>query len=235
MQILMKQTRHATLDGVRIQCYKTGAKVEVPDFLASIFISAGFAIPAGSPLINESSMILALPALVLAVPPATEPLTLAETKAYLRVDSSADDTLINRLITGARQAAELYLKASLITQSWQLSYDDYAPSEITLRRLPVQSITHVKTYTRDMTPSVLSAANYTLNAAKDILRIDQILVAHRVEVQYVAGFGDASAVPAPIKQGMLTHIAAMYDNRAESLEMPNSARALYDFYRMVAL
>jgi uncharacterized phiE125 gp8 family phage protein len=50
------------------------------------------------------------------VPPALEPLTLAETKLYLRVDHPDDDQAILRLIQTAREAAEEYLRRSLLTQ-----------------------------------------------------------------------------------------------------------------------
>ena len=50
-------------------------------------------------------MICTYPRLLLRVAaPASEPLTLAETKLYLRVDHTAEDTLMNNLITAAREA-----------------------------------------------------------------------------------------------------------------------------------
>jgi len=39
--------------------------------------------------------------------PASEPITLAEAKLYLRVDTTADDALITALITAARETVEL--------------------------------------------------------------------------------------------------------------------------------
>ncbi len=47
--------------------------------------------------------------LVQASAPASEPVTLAEAKLYLRVDAATEDTLIGELITAARVAAEQYL------------------------------------------------------------------------------------------------------------------------------
>ncbi len=58
------------------------------------------------------------------VAPAFEPLTLAETKLYLRVDHSDDDASIARMIQAAREAAEFYLRRSLVTQDWLLERDD---------------------------------------------------------------------------------------------------------------
>ena len=42
-----------------------------------------------------------------------EPLTLEETKEYLRIDSNNEDTLIASLITVAKEHCENYLQASL--------------------------------------------------------------------------------------------------------------------------
>ena len=41
--------------------------------------------------------------------PATEIWAVSEVKDYLKVDTSADDTLISTLIQSARQAADSYL------------------------------------------------------------------------------------------------------------------------------
>lgn len=57
------------------------------------------------------------------VPPASEPVTLTDTKDYLNVDFSSKDTLITRLITDARRYAENMLHRSLITQTIQLIYE----------------------------------------------------------------------------------------------------------------
>ena len=57
--------------------------------------------------------------------PASEPVTLAEAKLYLRVDGTSEDSLISDLIVAARLSEETWLKLSLITHSWKLVYKDY--------------------------------------------------------------------------------------------------------------
>ena len=51
-------------------------------------------------------------------PPAIEPVTLGEAKAYLRVDGNADEALIRHLIKASRQAVEAYTNRCLIEQTW---------------------------------------------------------------------------------------------------------------------
>ena len=53
-------------------------------------------------------------AAVLNAGPALEPVTLAQAKAYLRVDSADEDDLILSLITAARISAELQINRLLI-------------------------------------------------------------------------------------------------------------------------
>jgi uncharacterized phiE125 gp8 family phage protein len=169
--------------------------------------------------------------------PATEPLTLAETKLYLRVDGSEDDPLIGDLIVAARMTAEEWLKRSLITQSWKLAYDDYAHELVSLPMGPVNSVSSVVVVNRDTTTQTMDDTTYYLNAAKNTLILDTIIFGFRVEITYVTGYGDATAVPTPIKQGMLEHIAAMYDERGDINEvaLPGQTMRLYMPFREVQL
>ena len=177
---------------------------------------------------------LHFPYFVRTVAPAEEPVSLSDVKAHLRITGSAEDSLLTRLILSAREAAEAYLQRALVTQSWQLSYDDYAPSCISLPRGPVQSVTSVKMVARDGSSTTLDASAYYLNSGKEVLVLDTPLVSHIIEVVYVVGYGAASAVPGAIKQGMLTHIAEMYEKRGEAASLSRNAQALYQPYRMIS-
>lgn len=53
-------------------------------------------------------------------PVVTEPITLSDAKAWLRVDFTDDDTLITELISDARRYGENLLRRSLATQTIQL-------------------------------------------------------------------------------------------------------------------
>ncbi len=176
-----------------------------------------------------------IPYLTMETEPATDPVTLAETKLYLRVDGVTEDSSINSLISAARHAAEKYMRRSLVTQSWKLSYDDYSPSKVFLLRGPVQSVTSVRIIETDGSEIVVDSGKYRLNAGKEILLIDAALMGNIVEIVYVAGFGDAPDVPEDIRQGILLHIARMFENRSDEAEIPASARRFYDNYRRVCI
>ena len=57
--------------------------------------------------------------------PAAEPVTLAEVKLDLRIDSNDDDVLMSARITAARLAAEYITRRALLTQSWMLVMDQF--------------------------------------------------------------------------------------------------------------
>ena len=175
-----------------------------------------------------------IPSLIRITEPASEPLTLTETKAYLKIDNSADDTLISNLIIAVRKSAEGFLHSSLITQSWKISYDRYAPSSILLPMGPVQSITSVTSFARDASSTVMSSSAYYLSAGNRNLVFDASPLSHRVEIIYVAGYGlSASDIPSPIKYGMLAHIAAIYDGRAGGHSIPEQAVEFYMPYKAI--
>lgn len=176
-----------------------------------------------------------IPYAVRTVEPAEEPVSLAEAKLYLRVDGADEDSLISRMIAAARLSAEQYMRTSLVTQSWKLIYDDYAPSCFELPYGPVQSVSSIVLVARDSSQTTVNSGNYYLSGNKQFLVVDTALIAHRVETTYVAGFGDAVDVPAAIKQGMMVHIAKLYEQRPEPVQIGEATRALYDIYRQVRL
>lgn len=120
--------------------------------------------------------------------PATSPVSLSDMKAYLRVDTSSDDTLIQSFIDAATESIKQYLKRSLITETLELTMDGFngdsdarldslgagvheisVPyvlgygNEVDLQFPPVQSITSLKTYTRANVESTYDSAKYELD------------------------------------------------------------------------
>ncbi len=169
--------------------------------------------------------------------PVAEPLSLDETKLYLRVDSTLEDTLIADLITSARVLAEQWLRKSLMSQTWKLAYDYGIPDCVWLPMGPVADVASVVLFAVDGSSVTLAANQYWLNAAKDRLQMCGELLAHRVEIMYHTGYGDADDVPQPVKLGMLAHVAQLYDNRGEGVGgvLPAQAAGLYLPFREVRL
>lgn len=156
--------------------------------------------------------------------PATEPVSVAEAKAHLRVEHSDDDTLIGALITAARQSAEHELGRALITQTRELVLDTFPAAEIDLQLPDVQSITSVKYIAADTATEVtLASTDYSLDADSTPCWLlpaytvgdwpSTLDTANAVRIRFVAGFGAASDVPAAIRQWMLLAIGTLYAQR----------------------
>lgn len=63
--------------------------------------------------------------LVLVTPPATEPLSLADAKAQVRLQTTSDDSLVTTFITAAREYCERRSHLGFITQTWDLWLDNW--------------------------------------------------------------------------------------------------------------
>src|ERR1700742_3808879 len=108
--------------------------------------------------------------LQLTAPPAVEPVTLAEAKAHLKVDTGDADALIGTLVTAARARVEWHTGRALVTQSWILWRDCWAsPVEIPLP--PLQAVTAVTVYASDGAAGVVGPGAHTVDAASQPARV----------------------------------------------------------------
>lgn len=168
--------------------------------------------------------------------PALEPLTLSQVKLYLRIEHSEEDTSLLHMIAAAREAAELYMGKSLITQSKRLIIEQPDAVIYALPQGPVQSIQTVASENEEGVQTTLDSGLYRLHAGRNLLQLEQLPNADLLVVTYVAGFGDAADdVPSLIRQGMLQHVAAMCEAREVATRIPDSAARSYQLYREVRL
>lgn len=204
-------------------------------------------------------------ALTPVTPPVGEPVSLYEARAWARVSDDADDPLLAQLVTAARMAAEEYLRRSLLSQTWRLTLDlAYSgmndlpegvydlpvtalygglPQSFALPRGPVSAITSVTTYDLAGTGTVFAPANYRVDASGDrfilgygALWPDSIRPQGGCEITYVAGYGNAAAVPQPIKTGMMIHVATLFEQRGQcedAMSLPPGTKQLYGQYRIL--
>jgi uncharacterized phiE125 gp8 family phage protein len=176
--------------------------------------------------------------LQLNTPPAAEPVTLAQAKAWLRVESGGDeDALIGALIPAARARAEWHTGHAFVTQSWTL-WLDRTDDVIEIPLPPLQSVTSVTLYAPDGAATVLDSDAYTVVDQRVILASapTNIRAAHGIAVAFTAGYGDAAAVPPAIPSAILQIIAALYDHRGnDTAPTPDAALALLAPYRILKL
>lgn len=199
--------------------------------------------------------------LALVTAPTEEPVTLAELKAWSRLDTDDEDDTLEALITTARQSAEEYTRRSFVTQTWKLTLDLCAerdawwdgvmegpisamhgalPKTIPLPKGPVQSITSVVTYDLNNSSATYSGSNYRVDASGDRLILNygatwpsSIRPQAGCEITYVAGY---TVVPNPIKQAILILASTLYEQRGQCDDpnsLPPMVQSLLGRYRVL--
>lgn len=187
--------------------------------------------------------------LTLVTPPATEPITLADAKLHLREDNAGQDALITTLITAAREYVEQRTTRALVTQTWDVYYGKFPRDGVMfLPKAPLASVTTVKYRDGSNVEQTLAATDYDTDTSALPGRVS--LVANRtwpttyvrpqaVTVRIVAGYGAASAVPAPLVAAMKLALGHWYANRESVVtgttasELPLAFEALLAPYLVV--
>lgn len=164
--------------------------------------------------------------LVRVTQPVVEPVSLSEAKSQARVDGEADDAYIQSLIAVARQYVEDQLDITILTTTWEASYDLFPVWAIVLPRPMLQSANITVTY------RLGDGATSTKTSAAGDFRVDTRTVPGRiypnwsetwpgvrgdensVVVNFTAGYGDdGSSCPPVLKHLICTLVAHWYDSR----------------------
>lgn len=153
--------------------------------------------------------------------PSEEPVSLAEAKQHLRVDHSADDSLISALIATAREAAETRTGRALVSQTWRSTHAAW-PQDIALPRPPLVSVQAVTYLDDEGLRQTLAASAYQV--ITDSL-VGSIVPAYgaswpsarnepgSIRIDYTAGYGSAANVPQALKAWMLLALGTWYAQR----------------------
>lgn len=154
--------------------------------------------------------------------PTVEPVTTSEAFAHMRLSDESELTLVQSLITAARQHVESLTERALITQTWTLKLDEFPCWEIKVPRpnlIAVSSITYVDTAGATQT---LSSANYLVDASSMPGRITPAYGMswpstrcqnNAVTITFTAGYGAAAAVPQALKLAILQLVAHWFEFR----------------------
>jgi len=174
-------------------------------------------------------------ALKLITPPASEPVSLDEAKAYLRIDTNDEDALISGLIAAAREYCESFQNRAYITQTWELSFDDFPNMPLKLPRPPLVSVESVKVIDTTGAEITLDTSDYIVDTDSEPGRIAfasgkcwpsvELSPVNAVKIRYTAGYDDAQKVPQSVKQAMLIYIAHRYEN-PDTDDVPEVVRTL---------
>ena len=185
--------------------------------------------------------------LTLLTPPAQEPVTLADMKAWLRIDGVEEDGLITALMMSARLSIETITSKALITQSWRMMLDQWPSiSIIEVPLAPLQLLIAARIYTADGSTMALAVGDFRVEiSAKQQPRLallkrqpPPMMPIAGIELDCVAGYGDdGTSVPEPLKLALKMLVAFWFVNRGDEptgvpLKWPDEISRLLAPYQM---
>lgn len=177
--------------------------------------------------------------LQLNTPPGEEPVTLAQAKAWLKVETDDEDALIAALIPAARARAEWHTGRAFVTQGWTLWLDRVGDC-VKLPLPPLAGVETVTLYGADDAAQVLAADQYRVDVPGGRLLFKGahpgLRPRNAAAIAFTCGYGDAADVPAPIASAILLLVAQLYEHRGDNAApMPDQALALLAPYRVMKL
>ena len=141
--------------------------------------------------------------LVRVTAPATAPISLAEAKTQMRVESSDDDSIIQRLIDAAVAFVDVQgaLGKAMITQTWG-QWLSPNPSTVYLSLGPVQSVSAIKYYDVDGALQTATLADFNVFGTPNRISVSPKsgrawpVTQTRddaIKIEYVIGYGSTSS------------------------------------------
>ena len=195
------------------------------------------------------------------VPPAGQPVTLAEARAQLRIDSdlTSEDTLISDLISAAVMAGERKTGRLFAAQTVQYRFSTLWASNrvpypyVDILRAPVNSVTAASVKSGGSDVDVLSSVEllasggyprvFYYSDAAGTVPDDE--TAFPYSLTFTAGY---ATIPGDIKTAILSHVAYLYENRGDvasvraegttlsaavtAVDMPAESAGIYSRYRL---
>lgn len=155
----------------------------------------------------------------------TEPLTLSEAKAHLRVDGTDDDLYIAGLVTTCRRQLEAHTSRTIASQTLTLRLDRFPSDAIQIRKPPVTAVSSVQYVDTAGDTQTWSSSDWQASLHREPPIIvpaygeswpttrDQL---DAVTVTCTAGF---STVPDDYKHAMLLLLGHLYWHRETVTEM----------------
>ncbi|HEY8580911.1 MAG TPA: head-tail connector protein [Beijerinckiaceae bacterium] len=184
---------------------------------------------------------------ILVKAPAVEPMTLAEAKAWLRVDTTDEDAVVAALIVAARQRVERATRQALIAQTWRLVWDAWPSGDLPIPLTPFMSLVALRVYAANNVAAVIAPATYVVDPDPLGARVRFLSppaapgrVVAGVEAEVVVGYATAAAgLPAPLLHAVRLLVARWFARRGDGDEpdagLPPDVEALVAPYRRARL
>jgi uncharacterized phiE125 gp8 family phage protein len=137
--------------------------------------------------------------------PITEPVTLAEAKAYCRVSTSTEDTLFSTLITQAREAIEMATGLNLVPKAMVIYFNNIGGNF----EMPFGPVTaSFKLYDMEQDALEITGTDYQLIGDKFPKLVYPKYA--NLKATYTSGY---TTVPTDLKVAILDQVSYDYENR----------------------
>jgi uncharacterized phiE125 gp8 family phage protein len=175
--------------------------------------------------------------------PVVEPVSVAELRAYLRLDpddGGTEDALLQGLIGAARASLEIETRRVLVPGRYRIALPAWPPDgRLPLPLSPLVALARAGlsgaggTVT-DLAPGLVRLGPDPVEAPALVVDPAVPTLAGRIAVIEVqAGFGgDGPALPAPLRLAVLRRAAARYEHRGDEPDAPEPADLAAPFRRM---
>ena len=186
---------------------------------------------------------------ILLIPPSAEPWSVAEAKAFLRIEHDDDDAVIAALIAAARGHVEALSRRALLVQRWRFVLDAWpANGRLDPRMGPLRSVIAARVFDAANNAHSIDVATFVVDAAANVIASPcwALPLPGRfragIELDVELGYGAlATDVPDALRHAIRMLVAHWYENRGlvaighEIAVLPQTVSALLAPYRVLAL
>jgi uncharacterized phiE125 gp8 family phage protein len=191
---------------------------------------------------------------IVTTPPACYPVSLAEARAQLAIDTQDYDPRLAGYIAAATAFVEVHTGRALITRAYR-GFMNWWPTDnqtgavmrsIAIDKPPLISVTALTTYDDSDTPTLFSPSYYFVDTARTHGRIvlrrgvvwpmfpTALRVANGIQIDWVAGYGpNPGDVPEEIRLAIQLMVGMFNEQRGDEAcapDMPTAAAALLSPY-----
>jgi len=175
---------------------------------------------------------------------------LKDAKAWLKIEDSAEDFIIQSLIDTAVEMAEKHMNRDILTATY-INFKESFLGDLTLRRGGFQSVVKIE-YLRDGSFTILDPTEFTVSIGGVFGVICEIDIpsdidtdCNAVKITFKAGFNDdPGCITDDIKTAIKLIVSRIYQNRGDCDEiskdgvnsaMPSVAKNILNSYKIVDL
>ena len=134
-------------------------------------------------------------------------ISLESVKSYLRVEHNNDNKILQLFISAGLESCENFTGLSLLSRKVKDAVLNRFSRTLMLLCRPVKSILEVH-----IAGEPYSVDEIILNKSEGMVILPKVSFNRQVEIMYMSGYEKVEFIPQSLIQGILMHIAEMYDS-----------------------